>query len=138
MPILQAEGGQEFIAEDIDTSELISVEDAKWSYRCMLVDSKMSAVAVKLAREVFLGDSVLERCSPRRDGKAPALPHEVLNTLKMTLFEMFPSYWSIPENFEQKWMLAQEAIAQQCKQLRKKKGISLLAWKEGYKPSSLN
>jgi hypothetical protein len=56
----------------------------------------------------------------------------------MTLFEMFPSYWSLPESFEQKWMLAQEAIAQQCKRLRKKKGISLLAWKEGYKPSSLN
>jgi hypothetical protein len=65
MPIPKAKGGQEFTAEDIDTSELISAEDAKWSYCCMLVDSRMSAVAVKLAREVYFGDSVLERCSPR-------------------------------------------------------------------------
>jgi hypothetical protein len=127
MPIPPAKGEQEFEAEDIDRSALISIEDAKWSYRCMLTDSKMSTVAVKLAREVFFGDSVLERCSPRGGGKAPSLPHRVLNTLKMTLFELFPSYWSIPESFEQKWVLAQDAIAQHCKRLRKKKGVSLLA-----------
>jgi hypothetical protein len=127
MPIPPAKGEQEFEAEDIDRSALISIEDAKWSYRCMLTDSKMSTVAVKLAREVFFKDSVLERCSPRGVGKAPPLPHPVLNTLKMTLFELFPSYWSIPESFEQKWVLAQDAIAQHCKRLRKKKGVSLLA-----------
>lgn len=127
MPIPPAKGEKEFEAEDIDRSALISIEDDKWSYRCILTDSKMSTVAVKLAREVFFGDSVLERCSPRGGGKAPSLPHRVLNTLKMTLFELFPSYWSIPESFEQKWVLAQDAIAQHCKRLRKKKGVSLLA-----------
>ena len=48
----------------------------------------------------------------------PALPQAELNMLKVTIFKQFPRYWSCPKEFEIKWAVAQEAIAQACKRLR--------------------
>ena len=80
----------------------------------------MGALAVKLAGEVFFGESILQKCTPRSSGNFPALPHDLLSALKMTLFELFPSFWNRPESFEFKWGVAQDSIGQVCRRLRKK------------------
>ena len=109
----------EFPLEDIP-DRLLPVENVAWLYKHLLIESKFSAVAVKLAREVFFGDAVLKECTPRGWGSIPALPHTKLNALKMTLFDLYPCFWSKPECFERKWTSAQEALAQVCKRLRQK------------------
>jgi len=50
----------------------------------------------------------------------PELPQRELNILKTALHKNLPRYWSCPEGFEKKWTIAQEAIAQACKQLGSK------------------
>ena len=80
----------------------------------------MGALAIKLAGDVFFGDSILQKCTPHGSGNYTALPHDLLNALKMTFFELFPSFLNRPESFEFKWGVAQDSIAQVCKRLRKK------------------
>jgi hypothetical protein len=67
----------------------------------------------------LFGGNVMERCTVRGLGDYPALPHQILQCLKMTLFEAFPVYWSKPEAFEVKWAAALDTLGQMCKRLRK-------------------
>ena len=83
-------------------------------------EGKIGALAVKLAREAIFGDDVLRRCTPGGWSNMPALPQAELNLLKCTLFEQFPCFWTCPEEYEKTWAIAQEAIAQACKRLRKR------------------
>jgi hypothetical protein len=119
-PVPAPPRGNEISGSSIITSQLTPVESALQRYSSWLIDSKFSALAIKLAREVFFGDNVLRQCTPRGLGDFPALPHDVLNKLKMTLLDAFPVYWSKPDAFELIWATAMEAIGQQCKRLRKK------------------
>ena len=85
------------LKDNITEEGLMTVEEASWKYKSMLVEHKFSAVAVKLAREVYFGDEVLKKCTPRGHGDLPALPHQMLNTLKSTLYEWYPKYWGNPK-----------------------------------------
>ena len=111
--------GNELPESEIHEEQLIPVDVVLQKYSSWLVDNKFSALAVKLAREVFFGDSVLKKCTPRGFGEFPALPNRGLNQLKKTLFDAFPNYWTKPEAFEVKWVAAQENIGQTCKRLRR-------------------
>ena len=83
-------------------------------------ESKIGVLAVKLARQAFFGDETMKKCTPRGWQDLPALPQSELNTLKVTLYKQFPRYWNCPEEYEKKWVVAQEAIVQACKRLRKR------------------
>ena len=109
----------ELPSSEIDRTKLRTIADVLWTYPALRMESKMSVLAVKLAREAFFGDSTLKRCTPRGWNDLPALPQAELNQLKTTLFAQFPRFWASPESFEQKWASAREAIAQACKRLRK-------------------
>ena len=87
-------------------------------YSDLHAESKIGVLAVKLARQVFFDDNLMKRCTPIGWLNMPALPQAELNMLKVTLFKQFPRYWSCPKEFERKWAVAQEAIAQACKRLR--------------------
>ena len=105
---------------EVDRRKLKSVEEVLQSNAHIRFESKISLLTIKLAREAYFGDDVLRRCTPRGWQNMPALPHRDLNELKMTVFQLFPSYWTKSECFEKTWMTAQEALAQACKRLRKK------------------
>ena len=108
------------LKENITDDGLISLEEASWKYKNMLVENKFSTIAVKLAREVYFGDATLKKCTPRGHGNFPALPHQKLNALKSALFDWYPKYWGKPKEFEERWAMAQEAIGQTSKRLRQK------------------
>lgn len=73
---------------------------------------------MKLARQARLGDEAMKKCTPQGWKDLPALPQSELNILKITLYKQFPRYWCCTEEYEKKWAIAQEAIAQACKRLR--------------------
>ena len=83
------------------------------------MECKIGVLVVKLAREAVFGDNVLKKCTPRGWNSLPALPQVELNLLKTTLFGQFDQFWTSPEEFEKKWAVVQEAIAQAYKRLRK-------------------
>ena len=109
---------EELSSDEICRQELKTAQEVLQKYPDLHIDSKIGVLAVKLARQAFFGDSVMKKCTPRGWQNMPALPQAELNMLKLTLFKHHPRYWSCPEEFEKKWALAQEAIAQACKRLR--------------------
>lgn len=108
----------EVSSEEICRQELKTAQEVLQKYPDLHIESKIGVLAVKLARQAFFGDNLLKRCTPRGWQNMPALPQAELNMLKVTLFKQFPRFWSCPEEFEKKWAVAQEAIAQACKRLR--------------------
>ena len=58
-PVPAPPRGNEISGSSIITSQLTPVESALQRYSSWLIDSKFSALAIKLAREVFFGDNVL-------------------------------------------------------------------------------
>ena len=116
---------QELSSQEIDQKELKTVDEIMTKYSHLIVESKIGILVVKLAREVYFSDSVLQKCTPRGWQDIPALPHTELTALKMTLFHFFPALWRSPESFEKKWIVAQEVIGQCCKTLRKKNALNI-------------
>ena len=111
---------QELAAEEIDRAGLKSIPEVLQKYPDLQTESKIGILAVKLAREALFGDKTLKRCTPRGWQDIPALPQAELNLLKTALWNQFPRYWSCPEEFERRWVVAQDAVAQACKRLRHK------------------
>ena len=110
----------EMSAVEIPKEKLKTLAEALQKFSSLRTESKIGVLAVKLAREAIFGDDVLRRCTPRGWSNMPALPQAELNLLKCTLFEQFPRFWTCPEEYEKTWAIAQEAIAQACKRLRKR------------------
>ncbi len=115
---------------DINQDDLVSSQKTIRTYPKLTVESKVSQLAIKLARDSFFGDSVLVRCTVMGHGKLPALPNAQLNELKCTVYKLFPQYHQYPLAFEKTWRDCAEAIGQCCKRLRlegeKKKVINLI------------
>ena len=111
-------------SSDIVATTLITSMDVVQKYPNYRMESKMTSLAVKLAREAFFGDEILRRCTPRGWTN---LPHDVLTTLKEELYHLYPSYWTRPECFKKCWAQVQDAIGQTCKCLRKKEPLQTLA-----------
>lgn len=111
---------RELAEEEIDRAGLKSIPEVLQKYPELQTESKIGILAVKLAREALFGDKTLKQCTPRGWQDIPALPQAELNRLKSALWTQFPRYWSCPEEFERRWIVAQEAVAQACKRLRHK------------------
>ena len=97
---------EELSTDKICRQELKTAQEVLQKYPDLHIESKISVLAVKLARQVFFEDSVMKRCTPRGWQNMPTLPQAELNMLKLTFFKQLPRYWSCPEEFEKKWALA--------------------------------
>ena len=88
--------------------------------RCpnLQTESKITVLAVKLAKESFFGQNIMRQCTTMGHGRFPSLLNKELNDLKQTIFSVFPKYWSSPEIFEGLWRNCAEAIGQTCKSYR--------------------
>ena len=110
----------EMSAAEIPKEKLKTIAETLQKYASLRTESKIGVLAIKLAREAIFGDDLLRKCTPRGWNDMPALPQAELNLLKCTLYEQFPRFWTCPEAYEKTWAIAQEAIAQACKRLRKR------------------
>ena len=80
--------------------------------------SKIGTLAMKVAREAVFGDRVMKQCTAMGGRGLPGLPREELFRIKSALFDLFPSYWRCPEEFESLWSCCVDSIGQACKRLR--------------------
>ena len=87
-------------------------------------ESKMGTMAVTLAREVYLGEEVMGRCTANGYGDKPGLPIQELKALEQDIRNLYPQYLNSALAFEEKWGKCREAISQACKRARKKQGNS--------------
>ena len=82
--------------------------------------SKITTLAVILAREAVFGDDVLGRCTAKGCGDRPALPHGELLQIKQTIYSAYPQFKESPHVFEAHWTKCTDAISQACKRARNK------------------
>ena len=87
-------------------------------YISLKTPSKMSTLAVKLARESFFGKNTMEKCTPKVKSEYDSLSEANLYDLKLYLVQSFPSL-SRPD-FEGYWKGCLNSIGQACKGLRAK------------------
>ena len=65
----------------------------------LICESKVSTLALKLARELCFGEDVMVRCTVIGDRELPALPQHELDLLKSQILTLlFPAYWTAPMN----------------------------------------
>lgn len=105
-------------SSNITTQGLISKQDALFKYSKLQTESRVETLAVKLAKEVFFGSAVMQRCTVSGCRGLPGLPVKEVNSLKETLFRIFPKYQANPVGFEPLWATCVSSINQSCKQLR--------------------
>ena len=105
-------------ADAIDKAKLVSPAQTLHRYPKLRTEGKASVLAVKLARESFFGETAMSQCTMMGCGKYPALPTTLVNSLKQTLFSLFPRCWPNPVLFEGIWKECVEAIGQACKRVR--------------------
>ena len=84
----------------------------------LISESKVSTLALKLARESFFGEDVMVQCTVASDRKLPALPVHELELLKNQVLTLFPAYWNCRHEFEPFWTKCTESIGQACKRIR--------------------
>ena len=111
----------------LDSSEIanskvtiIPVAAVLSKYPKLRCESKVATLAVKLAREAFFGDDILQRCTVSGERAYPGLPVDKVNELKTTIFQQFPQYWNTKHTFEPRWKSCVESVGQACKRLRSK------------------
>ena len=83
----------------------------------LVCESKVSTLALKLARESFFGEDVMVQCTVAGDRELPALPGHELELLKNQVLTLFPAYWNSLHEFEPVWTKCTAAIGQACKRL---------------------
>ena len=105
----------------INKQKLVSVNDVLMKHPKLRCASKVGTLAVKLAKDAFFGQDVMEQCTVAGERELPGLPDEELQQLKDALFMQFPDYWKTPQEFEPLWKDATAAIGQACKRLRRSK-----------------
>ena len=105
---------------NIPKSTLVPAEEIISKNRHLVKESKVSTLAVRLARDAFFGSRVLQECTVSGCRGLPALPIDELNDLKQTVFELFPHFWKEPIEFESLWAKCAEAIGQAAKGDRQK------------------
>ena len=102
----------------INKSKLVEPEQVLKSHPKLMCVSKLPTLAVKLAKESFFGAEVMSKCTVAGNRDLPGLPTKELDSLKHTLFTLFPQYWQSPQEFEPLWKSCTEAVGQACKRLR--------------------
>lgn len=89
-------------------------------YAALKSPALMSRMAVKLARESFFGEELMQCCTPQGNSSAglQELPKSVLYDLKLYLARLFPSLSKA--DFEGYWKNCITSIGQACKGIRTK------------------
>lgn len=80
----------------------------------------MPTLSVKFARDSFFGTKVMSKCTIAGSHDLPSFPIPELDSLKHTIFTLFPQYWQSPQEFvnEPLWKSCAEGVGQACKRLR--------------------
>ena len=65
-----------------------------------------------ISKRVFFGKDVMEQCTPNGARDCPGLPRQELNSLKSTMFRLFPRFQSCPEQFEVLWKKCMVSVEQ--------------------------
>lgn len=86
-------------------------------YYKLKIPSKISTLAVKLARESFFGTDLMAKCTVKGTREFGPLPEAELLKLKWFLSQLFPTYTK--PDFEAAWKNCMDSIGQACKNLRK-------------------
>ena len=81
-------------------------------------DSKMTTLAVALARKAFFGEEVMAQCTAKGYGGKPGLPHKKMMLLKEEVRRLYPNYWHSPHVFKEEWNKCSEQISQACNRIR--------------------
>ena len=89
----------------IQTEKLADVKAVLTKYRKLKTVYKASTLAVKLAKEVFFGEDIMEQCTVAGTRDHPGLPFDKLQELKQTVFEQFLQFWQTLFEFEDIWIL---------------------------------
>ena len=93
-------------------------DDTIRKYPKLTVLSKVSTLAVKLARESYFGAEVLKGSTVAGCREYLPLSQNKLMEMKSFLLRQFPEYWANPIEFETKWATCLDSINQCCKSLR--------------------
>ena len=108
------------IPPPIPYQELINPQAVVQKYPKLLKLSKISTLAVRLAKESYFGGTVMAGCTVRGVGDLPALPKTELDKLKTYLQTLtLPRFVSSRVEFENLWKSCVESINQSCKSIRK-------------------
>ena len=118
LPIKMKENNAALPSSAVNKESLKPACQVLLHYPKLQTESKVSKLAVKLARESFFGEDVMAKCTVMGFNRYPALPIPELAELKQTLFALFPKYWANPILFEKVWKECAEAIGQACKRVR--------------------
>lgn len=79
--------------------------------------SKVSTLALKLARESFFSPTVMAQSTPSGGRNVACLPPEELYQLKTVVFQLFLRFWRAPQDYELLWDDCMTSIEQGCKRL---------------------
>ena len=102
----------------INKKKLVPPETVIENNRSLMCPSKVSTLALKLAKESFFGEEIMARCTVAGSRDRPALPTAEKNQLKALVQSFFPQYWRTPQEFEPIWNGCVNSIGQGCKRLR--------------------
>lgn len=103
----------------IPYNELVSPQKTVDKYPNLLKKSKLTTLAIKLAKESYFGKSVMCSCTVRGVGELPGLPKSQLESLKNFLQKLsLPRHVATRIEFEQVWKGCIESIGQACKTMR--------------------
>lgn len=103
----------------IDKSTLIDPQDVVEKYRVYLKRSRLTRLAVRLAKEAYFGEKVMEKCTVQGIRHYNALPRSELNDLKKFMLDLsLPRFVDTRGAFEILWKDCVISIGQACKNLR--------------------
>ena len=105
-------------SEDIQVPSLISPYMVANKYKQLKTLSRISTLAVRLAKESYFGKWESVQWREKGTREHAALPAKTLDDLKRFLQNLFPNCTQ-PE-FEVAWKSCLEALGQSCNSLRKK------------------
>ena len=128
LTILSTSPAKENKPPPIPYAELINPQTVVEKYPKLLKQSRISTLAVRLAKESYFGGKVMASCTVRGVGDLPGLPKTELDQMKAFLQKLtLPRFVSSRVEFENLWRSCIESINQSCKAIRK-------ALKEGKTP----
>ena len=106
----------------IDYKTLITPEEVIEKYPKFINKSKISMLAVRLAKEAFFGKEYMSYCTYKGVGKHPALADKEVQRLKSFLRQLsIPRIVTSSIEFEAVYKTCVESIGQACKSLRKQR-----------------
>lgn len=109
-------------APPINRQELITPQEVLEKYPKLAKKSKITTLAVRLAKEAYFGKEHMSYCTYKGVGSYPALPDSEVKQLKTFLRTLcIPQIVTSGVEFEEMYKDCVEAVGQACKELRKQR-----------------